>query len=197
MKWPRDTRESQKIHAYRHLMALEFAIGLCEQKRTAIQAGGNIGLWPLRLSRDFQSVVTFEPEPHSYKCLVANTAAAHNIEVRKEALGENYKYCGIERRSLGSHRIIEGEGVSVIPLDSLAFNEVDLIQLDIEGYELHALRGAIDTIGRCHPVIQVEMRGFTEEYGESDDALIEFLEAGGYQEVSRQSGADVVFQYAG
>jgi hypothetical protein len=37
--------------------------------------------------------------------------------------------------------------------------------LDIEGYEYHALRGAVETIRRCRPVIQLELKGIGDQYG--------------------------------
>lgn len=47
--------------------------------------------------------------------------------------------------------------VSVKTLDSFNFTDVDIIKLDIEGWELYALQGAINTIKQYRPVIQVEI----------------------------------------
>lgn len=55
------------------------AVGLCRQLRTVIQAGGNIGAWPVWLAANFVDVMTFEPEKTNYQCLVRNTEAHHNI----------------------------------------------------------------------------------------------------------------------
>lgn len=193
MKWPADTRESQKDHALNHVRSAELAISLCKQHRTAIQAGGNVGLWPMRMARSFELVLTFEPEPVSRAVLAENVATLTNVSVRAEALGESHGACGISRRSLGSHNVTDGASVDIITIDSLGLYDVDLIQLDIEGYELRALRGAVETIRRCRPVIQVELRGFTAKYGDSDEALIAFLAELGYREKARVPGADVVF----
>lgn len=159
MIWPADTRESQKVHALKHVKTLEHAIGLCKERRTAVQAGGNVGLWPVRLAAKFKRVWTFEPEPVTLKCLEENVAHLPNVEVRPWALGAVKKTCGIERKSLGSHCVIETGKTPVIPLDSLNLYDVDLLQLDIEGYEIEALRGGLETIRRCRPVIQVEILG--------------------------------------
>ena len=193
MKWPEGTRDSQKEHALHHLGSAELAISLCRKHRVAIQAGGNVGLWPMRMARSFQRVITFEPEPVSRQCLSENVADFANVEVRGEALGESSGRCGIARRSLGSHNITDGEDCEVLALDSLGLIDVDLLQLDIEGYELRALRGAEATIRASHPVIQVELRGFTEKYGDSDAGLIAFLAGLGYRERAKVQGSDVVF----
>jgi FkbM family methyltransferase len=44
----------------------------------------------------------------------------------------------------------------MLKIDSIAPLRVDLIKLDIEGMELDALAGAVETIIRCHPVLFVE-----------------------------------------
>lgn len=189
--WPEDVADTWR-HSLMHVKSIEDAIARCKQRRTAVQAGGNIGLWPKRLSEVFVRVITFEPEPISRACVVANVPA--NVEVRAEALGAAAGACAIKRRGLGSHRVQDGDSVTVLALDDLNLQDVDLLQLDIEGYEHHALIGARQTIARCLPIVQVELRGHTEKYGTSDAALRAELARHGYREVSRQQGSDVVFQ---
>ena len=41
-------------------------------------------------------------------------------------------------------------------LDSYQFEDVDIIKIDVEGYELLVLEGASDTISRNRPIIQIE-----------------------------------------
>ena len=78
-------------------------------------------------------------------------------------------------------------------IDSLALTDVDYIQLDIEGSEWVALQGAAETIPRCHPMIQVELRNHTKRYGQSNEAVRALLGSWGYREVSSQQGSDFVF----
>lgn len=191
--WPDDVGDKWR-HSLRHIDSINWAIARCKQQRLAVQAGGNIGLWPCRLSADFARVITFEPEPVSRACLEKNCADLLNVEIHAAALGDGIGSCSVKRRSLGSHQIEPGSGVPVLPLDSLELTEVDLLQLDVEGYEMHALRGACATIVRCSPLIQVELRGFTSKYGASDDQVHGFLSGLDYAVVSRQPGADVVYE---
>lgn len=195
MQWPEGTRDSQRVHALKHVRSLDFAIGLCSRRRTAVQAGGNVGLWPLRMAKDFDRVITFEPDDISRACLEANVAACANVVVRGEALGGEPGRCSIEHASLGSHAVIAGTDHEVVMLDVFGLDDVDLLQLDIEGYELEALKGAKHTIQRSLPVIQVELRDFTARYGASDADVISFLTDLGYREAGRQPGNDVIFAH--
>lgn len=188
--WPDDVQDKWQ-HALKHVRSVEWAIARCRRRRTAVQAGGNIGLWPRRLAETFTRVITFEPDAISRACLERNVPPT--VEVHASALGATVGVCGIAHRSLGSHRVVDGATVPVTTLDSLAIEDLDYLQLDVEGYEWHALKGAVATITRCRPVIQVELRNFTEKYGQTDAAVLQQLDALGYKPVSRQPGADVVF----
>lgn len=188
--WPNSAGESWR-HAMEHLRSVEWAIAYCRHRRVAVQAGGNVGLWPRRLANFFDRVITFEPDSVSRACLERNVPAS--VTVYPSALGDVAGVCGIKHRGLGSHRVVDGNDVEVTTIDSLNLETVDFLQLDVEGYEWHALKGAEATIARCRPVIQVELRNFTEKYGQTDAAVLEMLKRLGYREVSRQQGSDVVF----
>ena len=191
LSWPDDVG-NKWLHSIKHVRSLEWAVSRCRQQRTAVQAGGNIGLWPRRLSENFDRVITFEPDDISRECLRMNVPVS--VEVHTQALGAVVGVCGLMRESLGSHHVIKGDTIEVTTVDTLGLNDLDLLQLDIEGYEYHALFGAIETLIRCRPVIQVEMRGFTDRYSSGDDDIHRLLARFGYIEVSRQPGNDVVFE---
>lgn len=188
--WPDDVGESW-LHALQHLRSLEWALEHCTQHRVAIQAGGNCGLWPRRMAEVFTRVITFEPDHISRECLLKNVPK--HVEVRTEAVGDYFGACAIKHRGLGSHRVVEGGVVHVVPIDSFNLTEVDLLQLDVEGYEWHALKGAEWTIRTNRPVIQIELRDFTQKYGRSVSEVQSLLHDHQYVEVSRQPGSDVVY----
>jgi FkbM family methyltransferase len=181
--------------SFRHVKSLEWSLSQIKnkRKRTALQAGGNVGLWPRRMAEVFNRVISFEPDGPSREALIANVPPT--VEVHAKALGEANRTCSVKRCSTGSHRILlDGEGIEVITIDSLGLADLDFLQLDIEGYEWHALTGAAETIERCHPqLIQVELRQHTLKYGKTPELVRELLASHGYQEVSRQRGQDFVF----
>lgn len=192
--WPDDIGERYQ-HALSHVGSLEWALAACRQKRTAIQAGGNIGLWPKRMAEVFERVYTFEPDPIARACLEQNVLK--NVTVLSDAIGDQPGACAIKHRGVGSHRVVEGTSVPITTIDALQLTEVDFLQLDVEGYEWHALKGAEATIARWHPLIQVELRDFTNKYGQTDAAVRQMLAGWGYREVAQRPGSDFVFRHQG
>lgn len=49
-----------------------------------------------------------------------------------------------------------GEICTAIDIDRLGIQDLALLQLDVEGHELLALKGAKETISRCRPVVAIE-----------------------------------------
>ena len=150
----------------------------------AIQAGGNCGIYPLYLSDRFTCVITFEPERQNYGCLLKNIENRTNIIASCAALGDSVGLVGIEPCDYnnGASYVIDGRDVPVIAVDDLGLDSLDLIQLDVEGYEAKALQGASQTINRCKPVMMVEDRGHGSRYG--SQPLIPWIEhTFGYRQV--------------
>lgn len=190
--WPDDVGDSWR-HAMKHVQSLEYVLQRCRRKRTAIQAGGNVGVWPRRISLSgFERVVTFEPDAISRACLEQNVPPG--VTVRPEALGATEGRCSMIRKGLGSHRVIDGDTIDVVTVDGLGYHDVDLLQLDLEGYEWHALAGAQLTLDRCRPMVQVELRGMTVKYGSSDVEVFTLLRRRGYRMSAQQPGNDFVFE---
>jgi len=52
-----------------------------------IQAGGAMGIWPNRLSKNFTKVITVEPLPENYACLLSNVSDCDNVIPIQAVLG--------------------------------------------------------------------------------------------------------------
>lgn len=184
-------------YATRDLPTLKIASGLCPHHRAAVQAGGNLGVWPQWLGDTFEAVYCFEPSPACFAELVIQ-APQPNVFKFQAALGDNRGLVGItDERTDGkaSHPgVTHVSGIGQIPtlrVDDLALPHCDLLSLDLEGYELFALRGAGDTIMRCKPVILIEINQHSVRYGFSPEAVREWLVWHGYQFVCREHADEV------
>jgi len=165
-------------------------------RRTCIQAGGCLGIWPLRLSQLFERVITFEPEPTNYYCLKMNTAHLNNVETHNAALGQmpggSVHMALTDIGNSGAHYALPGGDIPVVCIDDLGLDDVDLIYLDVEGYESQALRGATKTIKRCNPVIGVEDKRLHETHKSISGAqlLVDEFE---YKSIGRPFTLDEIF----
>ena len=171
------------------------SIELCKQLRTAIQAGGNVGVYPMAMAQRFERVYTVEPDAANYEALALNTDSHSRIVIRRAAFGMEHGKAAIDQiypDNAGAHQIKEGAEFDVLPIDSLGVTDCDLLQLDVEGSEHLAILGAISTIEASWPVITLELKGHGERYGYTDDDTINLLADMGYK-IADRVNRDVIF----
>ena len=171
------------------------SLDLCKQFRAAIQAGGNLGVYPMALAQKFQRVYTVEPDAANYEALAINTASQPRVVIRRAAFGQDHSKAAIDQiypDNIGAHQIKEGNEFDVLPIDSLGVTDCDLLQLDVEGSEHQAILGAISTIEASWPVITLELKGHGERYGYTDDDTINLLASMGYK-IADRVNRDVIF----
>ena len=161
------------------------SLDLCKEFRTAIQAGGNIGIYPAALAQRFTRVYTVEPDAANFAALQINTSNQQKIIARRAAFGK-------ERGRAAIDQIQQGDEFEVITIDSLGVTDCDLLQLDVEGSEHEALLGAIATIEASWPVITLELKTLGERYGYTDADTINLLAGMGY-EIADRVNRDVIF----
>jgi FkbM family methyltransferase len=182
--------------------SIEYALSLIPiQHRTVIQAGGHIGIWPKKLAQFFKQVVTFEPVPSNWECLAKNMEGT-SVELHCLALGAKTGVEHINHRvtSSGGHHIATHMNkphiqVDMVRLDDIArkhIGTVDALFLDIEGYEIEALKGAKDMLLSDHPLLVLENNGCSKKFGYGAKALHDYLKPFGYQEIGAH-GEDLVF----
>ena len=157
-------------------------------KRTVIQAGGALGLYPLLLSPIFKNVYTFEPSDISWHFLSKNIQSIGNITANKMALGskqlDTASSLTVTPYNLGMNKIAEvGGNIKMVTIDSLNIQDVDLIWFDLEGFEYEALLGSEQTIREYMPIIGVE---------NPTQPIVDFLVGIGYN-TGTQSKMDVFF----
>jgi FkbM family methyltransferase len=185
--WPADDRDCAAV-VFDTVPDMNHALQHCRGFDLAVQAGGNMGVWALSLASKFGRVVTFEPDPVNFRALVHNTSTAKNILALPCALGNRGgTWCDLEREAgnAGAHQVTMGDVAPVVTLDSLNLPALDLLYLDIEGFEMMAIQGALDTIVRFKPVIAIEDKGLSERYHYKQGAAEQFLATHGYEVVAR------------
>lgn len=154
-----------------------------KHKRLAIDIGGHVGLYSSALTDTFDKVVAFEPSPDNAKCFRQNASRAFLHEM---ALGEKKDevYLNIATDNTGNNSIVESFGdkkvkIPVNTLDSFGFSDVDLIKIDVQGYEEQVLKGAKKTLENNWPIIIVEL--ITHKNDPPNKKALDLLTSYGYK----------------
>ncbi|HEX7770338.1 MAG TPA: FkbM family methyltransferase [Dokdonella sp.] len=162
----------------------------------AIDGGAHVGLWTRLMAPRFGRVLAFEPSPDTFECLEANSQGLSNVRCYSMALGDapgsvsmTWSEACAARANTGGRFVQPGGDIQVITIDSLQLPSLGFLKLDVEGYEPHALAGAVETIARCKPIVLYERKfHWTHNFGLPKNAVTDILGGLGYHELERVGG---------
>jgi FkbM family methyltransferase len=126
-------------------------------------------------------VIAFEPNPVAFQCLVHNCP---NANLFNYGLGSGTRSAFLQtNENAGASYLGEsGEEVRLMCLDELNLDRLDFIKLDVEGYEVEALKGGINLINKFRPKMWIEVnRWCLDKQGSSVKELLEAVASMGYQ----------------
>lgn len=109
----------------------------------------------------FTRITAFEPAPANHPVVVRNLAAlgADRVTVHDCGLSDAPGTLSFSDGQGSSSRLSDegGAQIRVVRLDDLHLTEATMIKMDIEGGEIPALHGSLDTIGRLRPRLAVSV----------------------------------------
>tara|TARA_B100001057_G_C22782770_1_gene924326 strand:- start:116 stop:781 length:666 start_codon:yes stop_codon:yes gene_type:complete len=174
------------------------ALSYVKNWRLAIDIGANIGLWSKDLSSFFDRLVCFEPNEfcidylkknidlnkstinsfalgsknETKDLLIHSTNSGASSFINKTKTGYDYKSNPIYGEFSVETKALN---VEVKKLDSFKYTNIDFIKIDVQGFELEVLEGAIKTLINNDPILCIE------EDSPGDSKSLKFLEDYNYQ----------------
>jgi FkbM family methyltransferase len=189
---------------------------LVKKGDVVFDVGTNIGETLLnfaRLTGDRGYVYGFEPDDENYNNVQKNISLNNfkNVQVFKQAISDKKEtvklYC-VDPHNRGMNRILEaGQGTEsqFILLETTTLDRIiaenkterlNVMKIDIEGYEMHALKGAVETLKRFKPILFIEI-GYTRLINNktTPNELIKLLEELGYSIFHSETDQSITSQY--
>jgi FkbM family methyltransferase len=153
------------------LPMINFIRTVASPGRTFVDVGAHIGFYTMGLAPSFERVIAFEPSRLQYGWLKRNQLlnAYDHVACEHVALGgaagtatlNVLSYEGglntLAPEVASRMTILDQYEVPVDVLDRRGMTDVDLIKIDVEGFEIEVLSGATLTINASRPVILIEV----------------------------------------
>jgi FkbM family methyltransferase len=162
--------------------------------------GANVGNHAIYFSKivEAKHIYAFEPIQSTFKKLSKNIEINNcsNVTLYNVGLGASHHFGDIKNMSLGNsmaNRIqySDNKGDLIIEaLDNLEFpNKASFVKIDVEGFELEVLKGAVKTFSESKPLIFIEIKT------ENIKIINEILNRIGYSMIKEYSNDNYLFEH--
>jgi FkbM family methyltransferase len=163
------------------------------KKRTAIDIGCRFGEYTHYLVKHFDNVKCFEPRENCLNYQFNRNVPKDKVTVYPYALGENNGTVEMYGGAIFNQTIrdtIKEKNIKRCPvytLDTFQFDDVDLIKIDVEGYETKVIHGSLATIEKHRPLMIIEQNGSDLLWGweNKENETIELLQSLDYVVVDK------------
>lgn len=164
---------------------------------TIIDGGANLGFHSIQFAKlaNKGNIYCFEPQPLIYNLLSTNSLLNGYSDIIKQyrlglgdKLNQQLKMTPLKEQFFSENCINYGgrgltdanegeEEVHLTTIDNLNLSKLDLIKLDVQGFEMNALKGGEKTIKNNYPLM------FIENYpdSEQDQKVIDLVKEWGYE----------------
>lgn len=136
-------------------------VGLCRPGDVAVDVGAMIGYYTLILAKNVGPggrVFAFEPDPRNFELLSENVAMNdyQHVTLRQAVVGDRSGRTELfpaSEEMRGDNRAYPTPGRDPVPVDMVALDDVvdgpvDIVKIDVQGFEVQVLDGMEDLIGR-------------------------------------------------
>lgn len=147
---------------------------------TVLDIGAWCGTWSAEFAPYCKKIYAIEPDRTHVECLLKNLSYLDNIELLDYAVGDVETTVSLTNDDFTQARRVYPIGnILMKTVDSFQFEDVDLIKIDVEGYEMNVLRGAKDTLKNCK-FLMIELNNNSKKYNSSNAEIEKYLQDLGF-----------------
>jgi len=159
---------------------LEWCRSRDKKFNTVLDIGAWCGTWSAEFAPYCKKIYAIEPDRTHVECLLKNLSSFDNIELLDYAVGDIETRVSLTDDDFTQARRIYSIGnILMKTVDSFKFEDVDLIKIDVEGFEMNVLRGAKDTLKDCN-FLMIELNNNSKKYNSSNNEIEKYLQELGF-----------------
>ena len=159
---------------------LEWCRSRDKKFNTVLDIGAWCGTWSAEFAPYCKKIYAIEPDRTHVECLLKNLSSFDNIELLDYAVGDIETRVSLTDDDFTQARRIYSIGnILMKTVDSFKFEDVDLIKIDVEGFEMNVLRGAKDTLKDCN-FLMIELNNNSKKYNSSNAEIEKYLQELGF-----------------
>ncbi len=153
-----------------------------------LDVGAHVGHWALRLAAKASRVIAVEANPATAATLRRHIAmnGITNVQVLEMAAWDRDEALILDdpngQHEGGSTRVLAADGQIAtahgkrLDEELAGVDRIDLVKLDVEGADLHAIEGMAGLLGRCRPALLIEDHSIYGYYSRASlEALLDRL----------------------
>ena len=159
---------------------LEWCRSRDKKFNTVLDIGAWCGTWSAEFAPYCKKIYAIEPDRTHFECLLKNLSSFDNIELLDYAVGDIETRVSLTDDNFTQAKRIYSIGdILMKTVDSFKFEDVDLIKIDVEGFEMNVLRGAKDTLKDCN-FLMIELNNNSKKYNSSNAEIEKYLQELGF-----------------
>jgi|TARA_B100001971_G_C18120128_1_gene498969 FkbM family methyltransferase len=174
--------------------------------KTVLDVGAWCGTWSKAIQPYCKRVIAFEPNKTTFECLQKNLNPFNHVTCNRLAIGDKLCNVSLTQESATQNTRVGKESsniqdVQMFNIDYWNYDDVDMIKIDVEGYEMRVLEGANKTLTFNDEnqsnvqYIMVELNNNTKKYGSSNLEIEEYIKNLGFK-ILIKTWPDIVYYRA-